>query len=347
MGFDIYSTAAQLKALEVIPREYTFLYDTCVGESKAVEDDTAIYDYRKGVKRMSPFVHPGTGGVLMERDGFETRQIGFAEMAPERVITLKDISTRSFGEQVLGSKTPEQRAKELIVRDLKEMAAANQRRREWMVRQVLLTGKLDIFRYTNNGRDKETTLIADYNFTNNFTPDNAWNAAGATIDSDMKEIFDLVYEGCGFVDMILMAPDAANAMLANSDYMKTFDMRNVDMGKINSRYKGQGVRFIGFNADGVEMYSISGKFIDDDGTTKPILPSGTVLALGKGLFKMPHGPVTQVENPGVNAQYKTYIKREVPLRYGDIATKAIKTVLTSCPTVVPENVDAWAVAHVL
>ena len=33
--------------------------------------------------------------------------------------------------------------------------------------------------------------------------------------------------------------------------------------------------------------------------------------------------------------------------YGDINTGAIKNRLTSCPTVVPRNVDAWAVGTML
>ncbi len=344
---DIFSTAAQLKVIEILPRENTFLYDNCVASEELVEDDHAIYDFRKGTKRMAPFVHPNTGGVVMERDGFETREIGFATIAPERPITLHDVSTRSFGEAVLGAKTPEQRAKELMVRDLMEMRAAIQRRREWMVRQVLLTGKLEIFRYTNFGRDRQTTLVADYQFTNNFTPDNAWDTSGADIDSDMREMFDLAYEGGGTIDMVLMDPYAANAMLNNSDYMKKFDGRNIDMGAINTKYRGQGIRFIGWNSDGVEMFSVSGKFVDDDGTVQPILPSGTVITLGKGVFKAPHGPVSQVEEPGMNARLKTYIKKEVPLRYGSIETKSLMNRVTSCPTVIPFNVDAWVVGHVL
>ena len=60
-----------------------------------------------------------------------------------------------------------------------------------------------------------------------------------------------------------------------------------------------------------------------------------------------HGPVTQVEETGMNAQHKTYIKKEVPLRYGSIDGNSIKNRLTSCPTVVPANVDGWCVATVI
>lgn len=347
MPFDIYDTRAQLKAIEMMEREYSFLYDTFVANTGAVEDEKAIYDYRKGSRRMAPVVHKGTGGVLMEREGFETREIGFCKIAPERIVTSPDINKRGFGESVLGALTPEQREKKLFAKDMTEMRAAIQRRREWMARQVLLNGRLEVFRYTREGRDKETTMVADYGFTNRFTPATAWNEAGAKIDSDMHRMFDVVYDGLGYVDVIVMAPDAAEAMLSNSAYAKQFDGKNIDMGKINTRYKGQGVRFIGWNSDGVEMYSFSGKYTDDDNTVKPQLPSGTVIAGARGMLNDPHGPITQVEGTGSSAAHKTYIKREVPLRYGSEESDAIKNRLTSCPTIVPFNVDAWVIANVL
>lgn len=347
MPFDIYSTRAQLKAIELMPPEYSFLYDTFVRDMGAIEEDKAIYDFMKGSRRMAPVVHQGTGGVLMERDGYSTREIGFCTIAPERVITDPDINGRAFGENILGAMTPEQRAKKMMAKDLTDMRRAIQRRREWMARQVILEGKLSVFRYTNEGRDVETTMFADYGFTNHFTPITAWNQSGAKIDHDMHEIVDLVQEGLGVVEMMVMAPDVADALIANEKYFKTFDGLNVKMGEINTRYRGQGVRFLGWNSDGVEMYSFAGKFTDDDGKMKPILPGGTLIAGSRGMLKCPHGPVTQVEDTGSNAQHKTYIKKEVPLRYGSINNNAVKNRLTSRPTIIPFNVDGWCVAHVL
>ena len=119
------------------------------------------------------------------------------------------------------------------------------------------------------------------------------------------------------------------------------------MGKINAQYRGQGLRFLGYNSDGAEMYSLSGSFVDDDGTSKPVIPKGTLIAGSKGIMNIYYGPVTQVEETGQNAQHKTYIKKQVPLRYGSIDGNSIKNRLTSCPTVVPTNIDGWAVAKVL
>lgn len=347
MPMDIYSTRAQLAVIDLLPPEYSFLIDTFCANGGVVEDDKAIYDYRKGSRRMAPIVHPGTGGVPMSRDGYETREIGFCTIAPERIITSPDLKPRYFGENVLGAMTPQQREKKMLAQDLVDMRKAIQRRREWILRSVLLTGMLNVFRYTNEGRDLETTMFADYSFTQHYTPATKWSDASAKIDSDMRTMADMVYAGMGYVDVVVMAPDAANAMLENSSYMKKFDGRNIDMGEINTKYRGQGVRFLGWNSDGAEMYSLSGTFIDDDGATKPVLPSGTVLMGAKGMVKMIHGPVTQVETTGANAQHITYIKPEVALRYGSIDGNSIKNRLTSCPTIVPFNVDAWAVAHVL
>ena len=344
---DIYSTKAQLAAIDLMPREYSALFDFFCRDAGTVEDEKAIWDYRKGSRRMAPTVHPGTGGVLMERDGYETREIGFCCIAPERIIEDQNLKGRMFGEKVLGAMTPQERERRLLARDLTDMRKAIQRRYEWMVRSVLLTGKLSVFEYTDEGRNLTANKIADFGFTNNYTPTTNWDQAGATIDDDMHDIFDMVYDGLGYVDRIWMAPDVAACLRDNSNYIKLFDGRNIDMGRMNTQYRGSGVRFIGWNSDGVEMYSLSGTFVDDDGTTKQVIPSGTLIAGSADVLKMYFGPVTQVEEVGMNATHKTYIKKQVPLRYGSIDGNSIKNRLTSCPTIVPENVDGWCVAKVL
>lgn len=344
---DIYSTRAQLAAIEAQPRVYSWLYDTFVQEMGCVEDDKAIYDYMKGDTPMAPFVVPGTGGVLLPRNGYETREIGFAQIAPERVITNNDLKGRAFGEKVLGALTPEQREKRMLVRDQMELRASIQRRREWMARQVLLTGKLEIFEYTDEGRNKKANKMADYKFTNVFTPALAWSEANSHPEEDMQAMFEMVYEGLGSVEIMVMDLAAASALLNNVNFTKKLNILNMNVGEIATRYMGQGVRYLGTTEDGVEMYAFSGKFTDDDGLRKPILSKGTLIAGSRQMLKGFHGPVTQVEAEGQDAAHKTYIKKEVPLRYGSINSNAIKERITSCPTIVPANVDGWAVANVL
>lgn len=345
MALDIYDTRAQLAAIDLMEPEYTFLHDMTVRDAGTVEDDKAIYDYRKGIRRMAPVVHPGTGGVLMERDGYETREVGFATIAPERVIEVEQLRGRAFNEKILGAMTPAERAKKMQARDIVDMRKAIQRRREHMARQVSMDGKLELFEYTNEGRSKRANLVADYGHTNKYVPAIAWDQTGAKVEYDMQKMLDLVQDGLGFVEWVIMAPDVAAAMLYNSEYVKRLDIRNVDIGSINAKYKGQGVRFVGHNIDGVEMYSFAGTFIDDDGISKPVMPSGKLIMGYKGMLIEYHGPVTQVEK--VDGDHVTYIKKEVPLKYSSIESNSTKNRLTSRPTIVPENVDGWVVADVL
>lgn len=347
MPFDIYSTRAQLAAIDLMPKPNSFLLDAFCADMGEVEDSHAIYDFRKGARLMAPIVHKSAGGVVMGRTGYETREVGFCNIAPERVIDAPAISTRAFGEQLIGGMTPQERERRLLVEDLMDMRNAIQRRREWLGQQVLTTGKLEVVEYTNEGSKVETRLIADYNFTQHFTPATAWNQSGAKISDDMKRIVDIVYEGLGVVDKFVMAADVAEAVLSDEKYYKLHDGRNISMGEIATKYMGQGVRFLGWTSDGIEMYSVSDKYVDDKGQLKDRIPSGMLVAGGKGCLRMYHGPVTQVESEDNTAVHRTYIKREVPLRYGSIQSNAIKNRLTSCPTIVPYNVDGWCIAQVL
>ena len=348
MALDIYSTYAQLAAIEQMPRENSLLWDLFVHEEGVVEEDKAFFDYRKGIVQMAPIVHENTGGVLMGRSGYETRMIDFCTIAPERVIEANQLKNRFFGEKVFGGMSPAQREKKMLAQDQKDMLKAIQRRREWMARQLILTGKQEIFKYTSEGRDKVATLHADFGFTQHFVPDTPWDQSGAKIEDDMKHIHDLVVdEGMGEVDIILMHPSVAEAMYANSDYLNQHNILRLDTGKIESTYRGAGVRFLGRNADGIDMYSFSGKFIDDDGLPKEYIPHGTLIAGHHGMLKCVHGPVIQLEREDANAQHMVYVKREVPLRYGSIESNALKNRITSRPALMPYNVDGWCVAKVL
>ncbi|MBR4333052.1 MAG: major capsid protein [Clostridia bacterium] len=349
-NFDLFSTAVMLKAVEQMPRKYTFLSDTFVADGDLCEDERAIYDYRKGAQTgLAPFIVPGTGGVPMNREGYEMREIRFSTIAPERVITLEDISSRMFGENITGQMTPEQRSKRLLARDLTYLREITQNRRNWMAREVLLKGKLEIKRYTHEGVEKEASMLADFGFTNYYTPATLWNQPGAKINYDMEATFDMVYDGLGDVDILILGAGVFEAMMANSDYCKTLDMDHVYMGEIRTKYQGQGVRYRGTNSDGVAMVSYSGKFLNDDRQMEAHIPAGTIL-LGSRANKpltFKHGPITKTTGQDETANYKTFIKKEVPFRIGGSQSDSIATRLVSRPTVVPENVGAWAIMKVL
>jgi len=349
-NFDLFSTAVMLKAVEQAPRIYTFLSDSFAQDGELCDDERALYDYRKGAQTgLAPFVVPGTGGVAINREGYEMREIRFSTLAPERVVTLADVSSRMFGEAVTGALTPEQRSKRIIARDLTELRAMVQNRRNWMAREVLLKGKLEIKRYTNQGVEKEPSMLANFGFTNYYTPVTRWDQAGAKINYDMEKVFDMVYDGLGDVDIMVMGAGVFEAMMENSTYCKTLDMDKVYMGEIATKYAGQGVRYRGTNTDGVKMVSYSGHFLNDARQLEYHIPAGYILvgSTAKKPIKIMHGPIQKYTGMDESAALHTYIKKEVPFRIGGSQSDSIATRLVSRPTVVPENVGAWAVMKVL
>ena len=350
-NFDLFSTAQMLKAVEQMPRIYSFLADTFARDDGMCEDERALYDYRKGSETgLAPFVVPGTGGVAINRDGFEIKEIQFTTLAPERVLTLEDVSSRMFGEAVTGALTPEQRAKRVMARDLTELRAMVQARREWMVRELLLKGKLEIKRYTKEGLEKEHSLVANFGQVQTYTPQTAWDQAGAKIGDDMEKIFDLVYDGLGDVDTMVMGEGVFEAMSqANNNFVKMLDIDHVVLDEIRSHYMGQGVRYRGTNRDGVNMYSYSGHFRGEDRSMVPHIPKGWILfgSANNKPAKIMHGPINKFTGFDENASLHTYIKKEVPFRVGGSESDSIATRLVSRPTVMPENITGWAIAKVL
>lgn len=349
-NFDLYSTATMLKAVEQMPPINTFLSDTFCADGEVCDDNRAIYDYRKGaVVGLAPFVVPGTGGTPMNREPSELRFIEFADLAPERIITMEDVSHRQFGEGIMGTMTPEQRSKRLLTRDLVYLRTLIQNTINWMAREVLLTGKLEIRRQTAAGREKEASLKADFKWTNIYEPATKWNQAGANIHYDMEYANDLLAENLADMDVMVMDPAVFHIMMANEKFAKTLDMKNVDMGEIRTRYQGQGVRFRGVNSDGVEFYTLSGKFMNYDRQMENHLPAGTILCGSKTKkpLKVMYGPIAKVTGKEETAKMNFYIKKQVPFRIGGSESDTLGTRLVSRPTIVPENAGGWVRMNVL
>lgn len=348
--FSLFNTLTMLKAVELMKPIPRFLGDMFCADDGVEDDDRLFYDYRKGDQTgLAPFVAPGMGGVTIGREGFEMRQVHFSRLAPQRVITMRDISVRQFGENVVGGMTPAERSKKKVAEDLKVLRTVNQNRRNWMAREVLTKGKLEITRYTQNGREKEASMFADFGFENHYYPTTKWDQPGARFEYDIEKFTETILGEGGDVDLIVMGPGVFDTMLENEYYLKSLDLRNADLGELHTKYSGQGIFFRGLSRNGVQFVTDVGKFRNDDGVMEYEVPYGTIL-LGSTVnkpLKIKHGPITKVKGTDESAHHETYVKKEVPFRIGDSDNDTITNRMVSCPTIIPVNVGAWGVMHVL
>lgn len=349
MANALYDTWKQIKALEMTPPIHTFLSDTFTQNEGAVMAEDARYDYYKGTVPMAPFVVPGTGGKNMPRDKFQTYDIGFPTIAPERTVNYDEYAKqRMFGEEIGGGLDPDSRLAKLKAQDLAFLRNTLAAREEWMTAQVLFTGRLDILEYQEGGQVVKASRAADYNFTNQYAPDKKWNESGADVYGDFMQMIDMVSEGNGSPDIAIFGVDVRSAILSDEKLLKLLDVRNGFFGRVEPdkpNYQ-KATQYVGTLSTGTELYCYTGKYRETmGGAEKLLIPKGKILLGGGKLLRKFYGPVAQVEKEGEDP--KVYAAPQVPFRYSKAGSDSSMQRLTSRPMLVPYNVDAWAVGTVL
>lgn len=339
MPIDIYETRTMLAALEQRIPVYSFLLNTFFPNYETQTTEKIDVDYKKGKRKMAPFVAPRIGGVIMERQGFITRTYKVPKIAPERILTVDDISKRGMGESIYSTKTPEERAIELLAKDIDELDEYITRREEWMCREVLFNGKVIM-------KGEGIEQVVDYNFTNKeaLTGDDKWTSEASDPLADLKRWRKEIIKKTGKApDIVVMASDVADIFTKNKKVIEYMDSRRITLGTIEPTVKDASVTFIGkFPSLGVEIYSYDEWFLDDDGTEQPMIPEGHLLIGSKGMNKRIYGAVTQMEN----GQFVTYEGTRIPKKFADEKNETQNIRLSSRPLPVPEDVDSWYVAVV-
>ena len=137
-----YTTREMIEAIDQTPPVRSFLQKTFFPVSQTHVTEVVEFDVRKGKRIMAPLVSPRKGGKVITRQGFKTNRFTTPKIAPERVLTIDDISKRAIGENIYSRRTPAEREDELLTRDITDLEASIDRRKEWMCRQILFDGKL-------------------------------------------------------------------------------------------------------------------------------------------------------------------------------------------------------------
>lgn len=345
MTINLYETRTMMKAVNLMLPTRTFLKDAFFSIPLTFLTEKVDVDVKKGKRKMAPFVSPRVGGIVMTRDGHETKQISTPKIAPERLLTIDDISKRGLGESLYSTRTPDERAKEMLANDLIELDDYITRREEWMCRELLLNGKITISEQTDNGKVIEKEV--NFNFTNKITLSGTdlWSSADSDPIEDLKTWKkDIVRKTGKSPDTVIMADDVINNFLKHAKVKELFNTLNMKFGTIEPSIKVDGTTFYGKLPEiGAEIYSYDEWFADDNGNDVAMIPDGTVIMLSKNTGKTAYGSVTQMEKD----EFITYEGKRVPKQYSDNKNETKVLRLTSRPVPVPDDVDSWVVATVL
>jgi hypothetical protein len=356
-----YEPRTLLEAFDVGPIAHTFLRDTFFAARDYPPTSLVEFDFRRGRRRMAPFVAPLVGGKVMERMGYETRFFRAPRIAPVRNLRTADLEARLPGETIYQGRQAADRAADLLAEDAIYLDEAITRREEWMCRNVLVNGGLTVT--ADNGYTDYITYLeyatpgqpnvgpsppANVSTVNNhYIPGTAWDQTNSDPLTDLENARLQVIKLSGISpNVCLMSQDTRTVFLNNPKVYNILHNRRIEYGLIQPIIQDEAVVRIG-NIPGLEIYTYAEYFEDDYGNLFPMIPGGLCLLLSTNhQNKIVYGAFTQLEDARAQ-RFVTYQTARIPFVYGDEQNGHLFYRLTSCPLPMPLDVLGYCVIEAL
>jgi hypothetical protein len=343
MAVDLNQTRTLLAALEQSYPPSTLLRDTFFPNPITFVTEEVDIDYKKGNRKMAPFVAAGSSGVNVARDGHSTKSYKPPKMMPKRPITVENLNKRGFGEELYSTRTPAQREAELRARDMAEMIEMNTRRIEWMCAQVLINGTFTAKGYADDGATYvQDTVTLDWTQKLTLTSTDTWDNAAADIYGNMQTMSQTVSTNANIVPTIgICSFKTANYIIKNPS-IQNYLLRpkeNLSLMSIAPRIISSQVTRVGIiESLNLEIYAYNGMYLDDDNVTKQYIPDDyfTIGIPGRG--KQLFGSITQLDNDDV---FRTYEGRNVPKVWTERGKDVKQIRVASACVPIPETVEDW------
>lgn len=337
-----FTTRETMDAIDQTPPVRGFFQKTFFPDEQTHVTEKVEFDVRKGKRIMAPFVSPRIGGKLITRQGWKTNQFTTPKIAPERVLTVDDITKRAIGENVYSRRTPEEREDELLARDLTDLEESISRRKEWECRQVLYEGKIDV-----RDEDDGVDVQIDFGFTNIFVlgADEQWTLATVDPLPLFRRIRKKIIKDTGRApDMMIFSTDVIEDFTTNPNVIKAMNVLNMKNVEIRPRVVDPALTFYGRIADlDMDIYTYDEWFLNDEGDEESMVPPGTVLmGHSDGEGQVEYGLVAQMED---DKKFHSYEGKLVPKVWADEKDEIKKIRLTSRPLPRPYDVESWAVIY--
>jgi len=236
---DYLETIRLTRVMEELPRPESFIVDNFFGDRITMtEQKFAIEDVLDRHDKLAPFVHPQNLPVRMTLRGTEVKEYAPAYIQFEHELNPHDYQSRTVGEAIGGSLSPEARLLKDKARIQKAHKALLENRLEWMGMKTLLDGGYTIENSAAKDKAKDTPDGIDFGREAVLEPaaltgDNRWyiassNSAGSTSDV-LKDIQDMLDTGAretgAKYNVMLCGKNALRGLLKNQDFV---DLMNKD-----------------------------------------------------------------------------------------------------------------------
>ncbi len=277
----VYATAYLLSAYGVMDRTNPFLYNTFFGMEQMFETEEVYFDKVQRARRLAPLVSPATQGKAERIRGYYATALKPAYVKPKHVIEPNRMLKRRPGEVLLGNMSPAERRDATILDTLRIQDDQIARREEWMVAQILQTGKVTLV-------DPEvgTANIIDFQrpaaHTVPLTGAARWGQSGVDPLDNMRTWAATVQKNSGFhPSVVIMDPLSANLFIKSPGVqliMNSFRQTsgNIDLGGKVVGGIGREAKKLGETGE-FEIWVYQQFFTDDQGNVSQLMPDYTVI----------------------------------------------------------------------
>lgn len=347
MAIGMFDTRAMMAMMESLVPPRTFLRDTFFPEVETPDTQFVDIDIRRGKRRMAAFVHPNHPGQVVRRDGYRTETYRPPYVKPKRVTTAEDLLARTAGETIYGGKSPEERAREILAKDLMELDEMITRREEWMAAQALLTGQV---RLVGDGVDDTVSFGLQSTHDITLGSGSRFGDSGVDIVEVLRGWQLIPVKDCGIAPTdIVMGTKVWNAIRKDKTLLESLDCKNLNIGSVDPGLRTDGTIYLGYLSEvGCRLWTYAEWYLDDldpDGSglpkEKPMIPENKLVMLSTGLRGVRlYGAVVDVTADGaalwtVPRAPKSWTEPDPSLRFLQMRSR---------PLLVPREIDSVLVA---
>lgn len=342
MPININDTAFLRDALERKAQPSSFFTKTFFPRSQTFETNSVLLDYRKGGRKLSPVIAENSSGVIVEREGFTTKEYTPAVMMPKRVLTKGDLQKRSFGEAMFTNKSPDQRQMDYIARDLSDLREMNARRTEWYAAQCMVNGAITVNGYADDGKTSLIqTFTYDFDQKEYLTGTATWDKSTAEIYKNIAEAYEKVCTNSDAMpDVAVMSTDVEQMMMSNDKFLKQLDTRNLSFANFTPKIIENGVRYVGtLTGLNLDLYVYTSTYKDESNVMQKFLPTGHFILGVSGQGSQLYGSITQIEEG--SKVFSTYEGKDVPKVWTDTENDKRMIRLARRVVVTPASTNDW------
>lgn len=343
----IYAPRTMGRLIQKLPPVRTFLRSTFFKNEQTFVTESVDVDFKKGSRKVAPFVSRVIGGKIVPNTGYETKTYTPPLIAPEKVTTVDDLLKRMPGENIYSGMTPEQRAVRKLADDLLELQEMVDRRIELMCAQTIFTGQIPII---GDGVNE----VISFDFTNLdiiTTATKKWTNASSDPIADLRAWHKEVQKkGCLNCNMCIMGEKVYEAFSRHEKVVQELDTKNAHNAIIQPKQLENGVTYMGtIHELGLDIYQYNEWYLDEwtnpkHADTKPLVPENRLALLSTNAeYSMYYGAITIADKK--TDSFRTIEGKVVPDTWMERRPNRRMLNLSSAPLCVPHDVDSWFVAQ--